>query len=255
MTPPLTAPVGAASWLDAFEAFGAFHLIIVGVSVTLIAGSCWLGRRWRPGPGERRLRLGWIWFTLLWQGWAIGWYLGPMRFDDDVLPLQLCDLAALVAPAALWSQRRWLRSVLYFWAIGLSTQAFITPVERAGAGEVVFWLFWVGHLQIVGSAIYDAAVLGFRPRARDLRFVILVTLGYVAVMLALNLALGSNYGYVGRARPDSPTLIDVLGPWPWRLVPLCALGIAALTLAWLPWAIADRARADGRPAMDESEVN
>ena len=195
----------------------------------------------------------WIAFTLLWQAGSVIWWVAPMDFTSDVLPLHVCDIAAWVAPLALWTQVRWARSWLYFWAIGLSTQAFVTPVLRDGFATPHFWLFWVGHLQIVGSAIYDVVVLGYRPKIRDLAVVVTISLVYGAIVMALNLTFGWNYAYIGNRAPESPTLVDHLGPWPFRVLPLVTLAFSAMALAWLPWALADRARGRREGAQETTE--
>ncbi len=251
--PPPSTDIVNTGWLESFAPFGVFHLIVFVSAVVLIVGSSMLGRRWRGGPKERRLRAGWIVFSLLWQALAVIWWVAPMNFEDDVLPLHVCDIAAWVAPLALGLQVRWLRSWLYFWAIGLSTQAFFTPVLDAGAGQTHFWLFWIGHLQIVGSAIYDVSVLGYRPRIRDLAVVVTISLVYGVIMLGLDVAFGWNYAYLGDSKPDAPTVIDHLGAWPFRLLPLVSLGVAAMALAWLPWALVDRAK--GRAATGDAVSN
>ncbi len=239
-------PGATPGWLDQFQAFGVVHMLVTLVAVVLILGSCILGRRWRATGRDRseiRLRGGWVGFTIGWQALATLWYL--VHWDVGVsLPLHVCDLAAWIAPFALWLQVRWLRSLLYFWAIALSTQAFFTPVVQDGVGRLEFWLFWIGHLQIVGSAIYDAAVLGYRPRLRDLIFAALALAGYGVVMLALNLAIGTNYGYVGRSNPSAPTVIDHLGPWPGRVFLLYALAVVAMVLTWVVWPVCARLAGD-----------
>lgn len=236
-------PTGASlAWLDRFQAFGTVHAVVALVAAGLIVGSCVLGRRWRdrgPARAEATLRGGWVGFTIGWQVFATAWYL--VHWDVQVsLPLHVCDLAAWIAPVALWSQWRWARSLLYFWAIALSTQAFFTPVVQDGVGRLEFWLFWVGHLQIVGSAIYDAVVLGYRPRARDFAFASAALLVYGVAMLGLNLWLGTNYGYVGRGNPSAPTVIDHLGAWPGRVFVLYGLAVAAMALTWVVWPLCAR---------------
>jgi hypothetical integral membrane protein (TIGR02206 family) len=186
---------------------------------------------------------------MAWQAFAVVYWLLPANFRlDQGLPLHLCDLAAWVAPLALWTQRRWLRALLYFWGIGLSTQAFFTPVLEEGYGDIRYWLFFVGHTQIVGSAIYDAAVLGFRPRLRDMLTASLVTLAWIAAITPLNVAFDLNYGYVGNQPTDKPTLIDALGAWPLRVLWLILLGQLAFLLIYIPWPLAQRFARRGRGA-------
>jgi uncharacterized membrane protein YwaF len=56
-------------------------------------------------------------------------------------------------------------------------------------------------------------------------------------MVALNIALGSNYLYVGDSNPENPTLVDKLGPWPMRIPPMMALGLTVYVIIWAVWPI------------------
>lgn len=170
------------------------------------------------------------------------WWAIPDRFVwEDSLPLQVCDLTGLIAALALITGRRWLTAILYFWALGLSTQAFFTPIVEWGPLVAEFWIFWESHTLIVGAAAYVLLVRRFRPRVRDLLVAYGALVAYAAIMLPIDLMTGWNYGYIGNAVPDRPTLIDRLGPWPLRLLPMAALTALIMTVLWLPWAIAHRA--------------
>jgi hypothetical integral membrane protein (TIGR02206 family) len=225
-------------WATEFHAFTPQHWLTLAAFFGLMAGACWLGWRWRGQRRERILRHAWIWTTIAWQSAAVVWYFLPANFEPyESWPLHLCDLAAWVAPFALLTQRRWLRSLLYFWGLGLSTQAFFTPVVEGGFGTIRYWLFFVGHTHIVGSALYDMIALGYRPTLRDWGVVTLITLAWLAAVTAINIAFDVNYGYSGNTKPGGRTLIDFLGPWPWRIGTLFLAGQVALGLAYLPWAV------------------
>lgn len=232
----------APAWWETFRPFGAAHALVAGACVAVMLGLLFAGRRLRGGAGEARLRRGWAVSIYVWQAWALGWYFLPANFRWDFsLPLQVCDLAVLVSGAALLSEARWLRGLLYFWGLGLSTQAFVTPILVEGPADWHFWFFWVGHTQIVGSSLYDIGVRGYRPTPGDLRRTIAITTVYAAGMIALNAALGSEYGYLAPTRTPNPTLLDVLGPWPWRFGPMAAMTIAVFVVLWAIWPMADRA--------------
>jgi lipopolysaccharide transport system permease protein len=47
-------------------------------------------------------------------------------------------------------------------------------------------------------------------------------------MFTINVTFGLNYGYLGRSDPGQPTILDLLGPWPLRVVYL----LAALTVSY-----------------------
>lgn len=227
----------AKTFLDAFQSFTVFHAITVWAAATLTIGACVLGRRWYGTPRERRLRHGWAWFTLASQALTQAYYYSHWRLIDS-LPLQLCDLAVIVAALALLTRTRWLRSLLYFWGLGLSTQAFVTPVVADGLLHPHYWMFFVGHLQIVGSAIYELVVLRFRPTRRDFAGSFLITLGYALAMIAFNMALKTNYGYLGDTVPEKPTILDSLPPWPWRAVVIMAMAAGVFVVMWGVWPLA-----------------
>lgn len=175
------------------------------------------------------------------------WML-PGRFRWDLsLPCQLCDIAVLVAPFMFLTTWRWPRTMLYFWGIGLSTQAFITPTLEPSYGmqTLGYWLFFGLHTAIVGSAVYDVIVRRYRPNWRDLLLALGITVGWFVSMFFLNQLLGdnANYGYVGPARPDRPTVVDALGPWPQRVLVMAAIGIALFICMWAVWPIGARLRA------------
>lgn len=222
------------AWLFHQTTFGPLHIVTVAFLLFLMLGATWLGRTWRKTRREHRLRHLWAWLTIGWQAIAVVWYLWPSHFDlAESLPLQLCDIAAWIAPLALLTQARFFRTLLFFWGIGLSTQAFLTPVVDRGIDSFEYWLFWIGHTQIVGSAIYDFSVLGYRPAWRDFVTVTLVNLGCLAAILPFDLLTDTNYWYVGNMKPDHPTLIDRLGPWPMRIVWMFLIAEGTLALLWL----------------------
>lgn len=232
--------------LTTFRPFTLSHLIALAWTLPLIVASCWYGRRQlrrgQPG-GERQLCAMWAGAVVVINLWSLVYWFLPENFDIRVsLPLQLCDIAALLAPLVLLGSWRWPRTLVHFWGIGLSTQAFVTPTLVDGIGQQRYWLFWLIHLAIVGTAVYDVVVRGYRPRGRDLVLAIGVSLAWVIAMFGLNILLGagSNYGYVANTTPENPTVIDALGPWPWRVGVLVAIAIAIFTLMWGFWLVVDR---------------
>jgi hypothetical integral membrane protein (TIGR02206 family) len=234
------AALASESAASSFHSFSATHALVVLVCATAVGVSCALGRAWRrAGPfdtREGRLATAWGGFVLAINLWSwVYWFL-PARFNvQESLPLQLCDIACITAALAYLTRWRWCVTLTYFWGLGLSSQAFITPTLTNGPGHMEFWLFWLVHLAIVGSAVYHVAVWKYRPGTRDLGLAIGVSLVWLGAMLVVNAYLGSNYGYVANTRPDRPTVIDALGPWPFRVVLLAAIAIGIFILLWAIW--------------------
>jgi hypothetical integral membrane protein (TIGR02206 family) len=228
-----------STW-EVFVPFSGLHLLAVAVCALLIAALAMAGRALRGPPAETRLRMAWAVFALCyWLGYVIWWNLNGLDLDGG-LPLHLCDFNGLVAPLALLTQNRWARATLYFWSFTLTLQAFIQPLLSTGPAYPAFWAFWAGHTIIMASAVYDVAVLDFRPDWRDVRRVVIVSLAYVAVVMPVDLALGTNYGFIGNPPPGKPIppFIDAMGPWPGRALIVMALATIGFVLALLPWRVA-----------------
>jgi hypothetical integral membrane protein (TIGR02206 family) len=205
-----------------------------------MAGAVVLGRRWRDSAPrkERAMRIGWSVFVLVFQAMAQRWWFLPEHFTPrDSLPLHLCDLVIWFTPFALIWHRRMAMALMYFWGIGLCTAAFFNPVLFEGSAQAKFWLYWVGHTQIVGTGIYVVAVMRFWPCLRDLWRVVGVLLIYTAVLLPLDYAMDFDYGYLG---PNSD-VVDLLGGWPARVILLVLLETCAFIVLWAPFAIGSRA--------------
>lgn len=222
-----------------FEPFATLHAALLAAVVGLTVAAGVLGRRYRGRPWTGRLEAALALANL--AAWALvaGYRLWPPRFDPAVsLPLHLSDLISPLASAALLSGRRPLRALVYFWGVGLSSQALLTPDLVEGPDSPWFWAFWLQHGFIIGVAGYLLLARGFRPGWRDLGWAVAAGLAYLAVVLPVNLGLDANYGYLGRGLPAQPSLLDLLGPWPQRVGVMVVLALAGMLLLLLPWRLA-----------------
>jgi hypothetical integral membrane protein (TIGR02206 family) len=170
-----------------------------------------------------------------------GYWQMPERFDPvTTLPLQMCHITSWIASAVLLTRHGTLRAILYFWAFALCTQAMITPSLVNPPTSPIFWAFWFLHGFVLLAAIYDLTVRAFRPTWRDYCLACAASAAYVAVVLPIDLALGANYGFLGKSTALHPSIIDLLGPWPQRLLIIVPLAALAMLVVMLPWVIARR---------------
>ncbi|MFG0307272.1 MAG: TIGR02206 family membrane protein [Phycisphaerales bacterium JB040] len=241
MAPPAAQPTPDPGWFHHFEPYGLFHAVAAGSCLLVMVAWCLAGRRLlaRSVESERTFRYTIAWTMLAWQAFATVWRLLPSNFDlNESLPLHLCRLVGWAAPFALISQHRRLRSIVFFWGLGLSTQGFVTPMWDFGLASVDFWLYWVGHTMIVGTAVYAIAVHAWGPRFRDWGFAALWGMVYAGLVIPINLWLGTNYSYLGRGEYAASSVVDALGDWPERPLLMIA-GAQALMLAlyWCAWGV------------------
>jgi hypothetical integral membrane protein (TIGR02206 family) len=222
--------------VDRFASFSGLHLAAVAGVAAAISLFIGAGYRWRGRARARRLEIGVAAAIVVLRAGVWAWNLMPARLSlAQSLPIQICDLAALCCAAALVGRSRWPAAIAYFWGLALSVQGLLQPDLREGPAALSFWIFWLHHALIVGAALYVVTVRGFRPDRRGLVLAIVAGAAYVAVVFCIDLVLGANYGYLGRGAPSQPTLLDLLGPWPWRVLVIMSLGAVVMVLLYLPW--------------------
>lgn len=214
-------PYGASYW-------GALSAFALGAALLV-----WVGRRQSEQQARRFGRiLGAV--TAAIYGAILVYNLFPPDIDYSV-PLQLTDLATVVAAYALWSHRNWAYALTYYWGLVLSVQALITPVLRGpDFPHYQFLAFYSIHLLVVWAAIYLTWGRHMRPGWRSYRFAVLVTTLWVAVTVTFNAVAGTNYGFLN-AKPASASLLDLMGPWPVYLMVGAALVFGVWALMTWPW--------------------
>jgi len=163
------------------------------------------------------------------------------------LPLQLCDWAMIVIIGALWTgNRRWLE-VAYFWGIGGTLQAILTPNLRYGFPDLRFISFFVAHSGIIIGIVFLMLIYGFRPRAIGILRTFAWTEVYFVVAFTTDLLTGENYGFLLH-KPEAASLLNFLSDSrPLYLLEFHGLAFLFFCALYAPFAIVDLARKP-RPA-------
>jgi len=119
-------------------------------------------------------------------------------------------------------------------------QALLTPDAGIyGFPHFRFFQAIISHGSIVTAAIYMTVVEKHRPYWRSLLRVAVGTNVYMLFVGMVNVLLGSNYLFIAH-KPETASLMDVLGPWPWYILSLEVIGLAISLLLYLPFALRDR---------------
>ena len=225
-------------WLDHFAAFSSLHLATLLFFAALWAALIRYGiaRRNVPGAPQWRRHLGQLCLAIVLLGNGV--QLCPPWFDAaETLPLQICDITEMLVPFALWFRHRVLYALLYFWGLGFSVQAILTPDLAAGPLHLAYWTFWLPHAMLTGSAVFVLIVDEFRPGWHDYGWAYGLAVVYLVLILPFDLLTGFNYGYVGPGLPGHPSLLDLLGPWPWRIGAMMLTTAMVFALMQLPWTL------------------
>lgn len=214
-----------------FTPYSPSHAAVIVLLIAANVAAVVARRRLGDAPPGRRIDLLYAAANLAFWLVASLWPIGAGEWDfSRSLPLQVCDLSAIVAVVAMSAGHRFARAMLFYVGIGLSSWALCTPDLAFGPARLQFWVFFLGHGATVGAAAYDVAARGYRPGWRDCGLAVAGMLAWLAVVLPVNAAFGWNYGYTGNALADNTNPIHFLGPWPWRVLWL-ALGVIALFVA------------------------
>jgi hypothetical integral membrane protein (TIGR02206 family) len=228
------------------------HLVTLGVIAACTAALVIAARR-RPGPWTvlacRALALvilgneaGW-W---VWLGFQHTWSA------SYALPLQLCDVVAFVAAAALWFRQPLLVELTYFWGIAGTANGLISPDLTDHFPSYLFLQYFIAHGAIVAAALLLVVGLRITPREGVLVRVVALTLALVLVDAGANALTGGNYMYL-RHTPDVPNLLDLMGAWPWYIASAAGLALALFVALDLPF-VTRRHRSRQSPIGPAAEV-
>ncbi len=219
-----------------FHPFSREHFTTVGIGAVVVVALLFAGKR---GGNSRRLATALLAFANLssYPFNQAAWFsLGRELPLDNILPFQLCDIAALTAGFALLTKRPILCSLTYFWGLAATMQALLTPAITMGFPSWPFITFFIQHFAIVATALYLPIVEGWRPRQPLWREPLEVygwSVVYLLFALTVNHLFKTNFGFASHP-PENPSLIDHLGPWPVYLFAMQAIAVALFLLLALP---------------------
>lgn len=256
---------------------GAEHRVVLLIIASSAAGLTLILRRVRGSRHEALVHRTICWFLCGWllagataaQTWRIAARTWTVR---ESLPLHLCDLAVIAAALALlgaghgrrpsvgWPQRPagaanprtarlslWQRlyELAYFWGLGGTVQAVVTPDVAARFPDASCVHYFALHGGIVVAVVVMTAGVRLRPLPGAVARVWMTTFLLAAGVMAIDWLTGANYMYLF-GPPQHPTLYDAFGPWPYALISLVAAGTVIFVLLYLPYWLHDRWRAARR---------
>lgn len=218
-----------------FTLFGTQHLVVLAITVFLPAALIVLNRFWRKGIFDLVVRWSMAVILLANRVWAlqIARDLGVTDWRY-LLPLHLCDVANFAVIIACLTKHAELVRITYFFALAGTLQAILTPDIRVGFPEPRFITFFVSHCGIVIASVYLTVAHRIHPDWGSLLRAFLWLQLYAIIAGLANWLLGTNYGYLAR-KPENPSLLDFLGPWPWYILALEVLALIKFTLVLTPF--------------------
>ena len=205
-----------------FNMFSLSHFVILTIFM-LIVVVIFLNRKkmnsenWRKS--EVSIAISLILFEItnhLWMYKHAVWKLGRS------MPLELCNIGLLLAIGLLLTRKKIFFELLFFIAILGATQAIITPALTYDFPHFRFFHFFYAHLMIVWVTLYFTCAKGFYPTFSSVIKVVLFINLLLPAILFINKEAEGNYWFL-RHKPDSPSFLDLLGPYPWYIFSLESL--------------------------------
>jgi hypothetical integral membrane protein (TIGR02206 family) len=160
----------------------------------------------------------------------------------EMLPMQMCDWGMVVVIVAMWTgSQRWFE-VAYFWGIGGTLQAVLTPNLRFGFPDWRFISFFTSHCGIIIGVVFLMLTCRYRPYPMSLVRVWLWTEFYFVVTLVVDELTGFNYGFLLH-KPEAFSILSFLSDWrPLYLVEMHGVALLFFLGLYAPFAIVDFVR-------------
>jgi hypothetical integral membrane protein (TIGR02206 family) len=222
-----------------FRLLGAPHiaallvLLLLNVGLTQLRHRSAQARLW-----TRRALAVVLWSTeLSWHIWNVAVGTWTIR---TMLPLNMCSVFIWLSGFMLYFGNRRIYDFAYFLGIGAAVQYLATPdLGTYGFPHFRYFQALISHGLLLTAPVYMTVVEGFRPTWSSLLRVIVWANVYLVAVYSLNLMLGSDYLMLN-AKPATPSLLDLLPPWPYYILWMELLGLLTCALLYLPFAIRDR---------------
>lgn len=227
------------SALPVFQLFGPAHLVVLFLTVAIPVG---LGLTVRLTNSQRIDFAVAVCLAVVlvanYVGYAVFLFRHHLFVWQQALPLQLCDWAMVTVIVALLTRRERWSEVSYFWGIGGTFQAILTPNLPVGFPDLRFLSFFVGHCGIVVGVIYLLIARRFRPSLGSVWRTLAWSELYLAVTLVVDRLTNVNYGFLLH-KPEAASILDYLSRTHWLyLLELNGLALVFFALLYAPFGLA-----------------
>jgi hypothetical integral membrane protein (TIGR02206 family) len=226
-----------------FHAYGPAHLVVIFLTIAIPFVLAAIVRQTRS---ERAAR---VIISILSAILVVNYlaYLvfvrshGVVRWQE-MLPLQMCDWGMVAVIGAMWRKtQRWFE-VAYFWGIGGTLQAVLTPNLHFGFPDIRFFDFFVSHSGIIVGVIFLMLIRKFRPYPISIMRVWLWSELYFVVTMIGDRYTEFNYGFLLH-KPEAFSILSFLSDSrPLYLLQIHGLALVFFLVLYAPFAIVDLAR-------------
>ncbi|MEH7504813.1 TIGR02206 family membrane protein [Neobacillus drentensis] len=215
-----------------FEMFSASHFVII--SIFLLVSVClFLFRDRLKATIWRRTEIGVaISLIIMETTYHIWMLLNGSWYVSHAIPLELCSVSLILTVVLLLSKKKIIYEILLFTALLGATQALFTPSLNYDFPHFRFFHFFYTHLLEIWVPLYFTWAKGYRPTIWSVLKLCIFLNVLMPIIMLINKLVNGNYMFLSH-KPDSASLLDVLGPYPWYILSLEGLLIGLSLIVWL----------------------
>jgi hypothetical integral membrane protein (TIGR02206 family) len=215
-----------------FEMFSVSHFVIIALlflgSVLIYSNRVILkDKKWRKA--EVAIGLSLLTIEITYHVWMA---VNDMWDFSHAIPLELCSISLTLSVLLLLTRKKIIYEILLFTALLGASQAIFTPLLNFNFPHFRFFHFFYTHLMMIWVVFYFTWVQGYRPTIWSVvkLFVFLNVL--LPIIMLINKAVDGNYMFLSH-KPNSASLLNLLGPYPWYILSMEFLLITLSLIVWL----------------------
>lgn len=215
-----------------FEMFSVSHFVIIFI-LLLVSICIFLYRdklkdeKWRNT--EIGVAISLIIMELTYHSWMLvngSWNV------SHAIPLEMCSISLILTVVLLLTRKKIIYEILLFTALLGASQALLTPALHYDFPHFRFFHFFFTHLIIIWVPLYFTWAKGYRPTIWSVLKLCIFLNVLLPIIMLINKLVDGNYMYLSH-KPESASLLDVLGPFPWYILSLEGLLFTLSLIVWL----------------------
>jgi len=226
-----------------FQAYGLPHLTVIFLTIVVPFGLVAIVRRTKSqrienviiGTLSAVLILNYVVFLIFIRSHGVvNW--------RQMLPMQMCDWGMAVVIVAMWTGNQRCFEVAYFWGIGGTLQAVLTPNLRYGFPDWRFISFFTSHCGIIVGVVFLMLTRRYRPYPMSIVRVWLWSEFYFVITFVVDELTDFNYGFLLH-KPEAFSILSFLSDSrPLYLLQMHGVALFFFLVLYAPFAIYDLGR-------------
>jgi hypothetical integral membrane protein (TIGR02206 family) len=213
--------------------FGLVHLLILAAVPLLAAFLVVVQRRFELDSRWLRYSLAPILFLCEFSYYGCTASQGQPIFPDH-LPLELCDLSMWLVLVALLTLKPAVFDLAYYYTLAGASMSLLTPDMPRSYPALLAVQFFAEHGLLMIAILYLVWSGQARPRPWSVVRAMLALNVYAVFVGTFDFFFKTDYMFL-RARPQTVSALDLLGPWPWYILTEEGVAVVFFLLLYLPF--------------------